>query len=66
LRTTREKNAVFILLPTHLQHLGSLQQYYPRGVVRNFTRPSGELWFTAFEIDHEDIAAAVSGPSTDP
>ncbi|MDH4209780.1 MAG: glycosyltransferase family 39 protein, partial [Anaerolineae bacterium] len=45
LRTTREKNAVFILLPTHLQHLGSLQQYYPRGVVRNFTRPSGELWF---------------------
>jgi 4-amino-4-deoxy-L-arabinose transferase-like glycosyltransferase len=66
LRTTREKNAVFILLPTHLQHLASLQQYYPRGVVRNFTRLSGELWFTAFEIDHEDIAAALSGPSTGP
>ena len=66
LRTTREKDAVFILLPTHLHHLGSLQHYYPKGVVRNFTRPSGELWFTAFEIDSEDIAAALSGPSAGP
>jgi hypothetical protein len=57
---------VFILLPTHLHHLGSLQHYYPKGVVRNFTRPSGELWFTAFEIDSEDIAAALSRPSASP
>jgi 4-amino-4-deoxy-L-arabinose transferase-like glycosyltransferase len=59
LRTTREKNAVFVLLPSHLHHLGTLHQYYPGGVLRNFTRPSGELWFTAFEIDAEDIAAAL-------
>jgi 4-amino-4-deoxy-L-arabinose transferase-like glycosyltransferase len=62
LRSAGEKGAVFILLPTHLQYLDTLQQYYPRGVTRNFTRPSGELWFTAFEIDRQDIAAALSGP----
>jgi len=60
LRTTREKNAVFVLLPSHLHHLGTLQQYYPGGVLRNFTRATGELWFTVFEIDSEDIAAALS------
>lgn len=64
LRSGGEKNAVYILLPSHLQHLDSLQQYYPRGVVRNFTRESGELWFTTFEVSAEDISAAmVSGAS---
>jgi hypothetical protein len=64
LRSGGEKNAVYILLPSHLHHLGSLQQYYPRGVVRNFTRESGELWFTTFEVNAEDISAAmVSGAS---
>ena len=59
LRSGGEKNAVYILLPSHLQHLDSLQQYYPRGVVRNFTRESGELWFTTFEVSAEDISAAM-------
>jgi 4-amino-4-deoxy-L-arabinose transferase-like glycosyltransferase len=64
LRSGGEKNAVYILLPSHLQHLDSLQQYYPKGVVRNFTRESGELWFTTFEVSAEDISAAmVSGAS---
>ena len=64
LRSGGEKNAVYILLPSHLQHLDSLRQYYPRGVVRNFTRESGELWFTTFEVSAEDISAAmVSGAS---
>jgi hypothetical protein len=58
LRAGGEQNAVYILLPSHLHHLPSLQQYYPRGVLRSFTRDSGELWFTAFEISKEDIAAA--------
>jgi hypothetical protein len=59
LQTSGEKNAAYILLPSHLHHLPSLQQYYPRGVVRNFTRESGELWFTVFEVNREDIAAAL-------
>jgi hypothetical protein len=53
-----EQNAVYILLPSHLHHLTSLQQYYPRGVLRNFTRESGELWFTAFEVSKKDITTA--------
>jgi 4-amino-4-deoxy-L-arabinose transferase-like glycosyltransferase len=60
LRSGGAKNAAFILLPSHLHHLSQLQQYYPMGVVRNFTRDSGELWFTVFEISKEDIAAALS------
>jgi 4-amino-4-deoxy-L-arabinose transferase-like glycosyltransferase len=64
LRSGQEKNVVYILLPSHLQYLDDLRQYYPRGVVRNFTRESGELWFTTFEVSAEDIAAAmVSGAS---
>ncbi len=59
LQTSGEKNAAYVLLPSHLHHLSSLQQYYPRGVVRNFTRESGELWFTVFEVSGEDIAAAL-------
>jgi hypothetical protein len=59
LQTSGEKNVAYILLPTHLHHLASLQQYYPRGVLRNFTRESGELWFTVFEVSREDIAAAL-------
>jgi 4-amino-4-deoxy-L-arabinose transferase-like glycosyltransferase len=64
LRAQGEKNAAYVLLPSHLHHLSSLQQYYPRGVVRNFTRESGELWFTTFEISREDIAAAISSPAS--
>jgi 4-amino-4-deoxy-L-arabinose transferase-like glycosyltransferase len=64
LRSGGEKNAVYILLPSHLQNLSSLEQYYPRGVIHNFTRESGELWFTTFEVSAEDILAAmVSGAS---
>jgi 4-amino-4-deoxy-L-arabinose transferase-like glycosyltransferase len=59
LQTSGEKNVSYILLPTHLHHMGSLQQYYPRGVLRNFTRESGELWFTVFEVSGEDIADAL-------
>jgi 4-amino-4-deoxy-L-arabinose transferase-like glycosyltransferase len=54
-----ENNVVYVLLPSHLHHLSSLQQYYPKGVIRNFTRSSGELWFTTFEVKKEDIAAAI-------
>jgi 4-amino-4-deoxy-L-arabinose transferase-like glycosyltransferase len=64
LRSGGGKNAAFILLPSHLHHLSQLQQYYPKGVVRNFTRDSGELWFTVFEISEADIAAALSSPSS--
>jgi 4-amino-4-deoxy-L-arabinose transferase-like glycosyltransferase len=59
LRTHGEKNAAYVLLPSHLHHLRTLQQYYPRGVLRNFTRESGELWFTVFEVSREDLAAAL-------
>ena len=62
LRGGGAKNAAYVLLPSHLHHLSDLQQYYPRGVVRNFTRESGELWFTAFEVSAEDIAAVVVPP----
>jgi hypothetical protein len=64
LRTGGEKNAAYVLLPSHLHHLGSLQQYYPRGIIRNFTRKSGELWFTTFEISREDIAAALASTAS--
>jgi 4-amino-4-deoxy-L-arabinose transferase-like glycosyltransferase len=64
LRTGGEKNAAYVLLPSHLHHLSTLQQYYPRGVIRNFTRESGELWFTTFEITKEDIAAALPPPAS--
>ena len=64
LRTGGEKNAAYVLLPSHLHNLGSLQQYYPRGIIRNFTRESGELWFTTFEISREDIAAALAPPAS--
>jgi 4-amino-4-deoxy-L-arabinose transferase-like glycosyltransferase len=57
LRDSHGKDAAYILLPSHLHHLATLQQYYPGGVVRNFTRESGELWFTTFEVSKEDIAA---------
>jgi 4-amino-4-deoxy-L-arabinose transferase-like glycosyltransferase len=55
-------NAVYILLPSHLHHLSTMQQYYPRGTVRHFRRESGELWFTAFEITKQDIAAVRLSP----
>jgi 4-amino-4-deoxy-L-arabinose transferase-like glycosyltransferase len=57
LRDSHGKDAAYVLLPSHLHHLATLQQYYPRGVVRNFTRETGELWFTTFEVSREDIAA---------
>jgi 4-amino-4-deoxy-L-arabinose transferase-like glycosyltransferase len=60
LRSGGEKNAAYVLLPSHLHHLSNLQQYYPRGVVRSFTRESGELWFTTFEVSAEDISAAIT------
>jgi 4-amino-4-deoxy-L-arabinose transferase-like glycosyltransferase len=60
LKYSQGKNAVYILLPSHLHHLPTIQQYYPRGTVRHFTRESGELWFTTFEISKEDIAAVRS------
>jgi hypothetical protein len=59
-----ENNVVYVLLPSHLHHLSSLQQYYPKGVIRNFTRESGELWFTAVEVSKEDIAAAIIPPAS--
>ena len=59
------RNAAYILLPSHLHHLDSIQQYYPRGIVRHFTRESGELWFSTVEISEDDITA-VSAPSTSP
>lgn len=64
LRSGGGKNAAYILLPSHLHHLSQLQQYYPKGVVRNFTRDSGELWFTVFEISEADIAAALLQPTS--
>jgi hypothetical protein len=64
LRSSGGKSAAFVLLPSHLHHLSQLQQYYPKGVVRNFTRDSGELWFTVFEITKADIAAALSHPGS--
>jgi 4-amino-4-deoxy-L-arabinose transferase-like glycosyltransferase len=63
LKDNQGKSAVYILLPSHLHHLATIQQYYPRGVVRHFTRESGELWFTTFEISKQDIAAASFGPA---
>jgi 4-amino-4-deoxy-L-arabinose transferase-like glycosyltransferase len=57
LRDSHGKNAAYILLPSHQHHVATLQQYYPGGVVRNFTRETGELWFTAFEVSKQDIAA---------
>jgi len=62
LKDSHGKNAAYILLPSHLHHLSSMQQYYPRGTVRHFTRESGELWFTSFEISKQDIAAARFSP----
>jgi 4-amino-4-deoxy-L-arabinose transferase-like glycosyltransferase len=59
LRTHGEKNVAYVILPSHLHHLSTLQQYYPHGVLRNFTRESGELWFTVFEVSKEDLAAAL-------
>ena len=64
LRAGGENNVVYVLLPSHLHHLSSLQQYYPKGVIRNFTRASGELWFTTLEVDKEDIAAAIVPPTS--
>ncbi len=55
---SQAKKAVYILLPFHLHHLGSMQEYYPRGIVRHFTHESGELWFTTFEVSEQDIVAA--------
>jgi 4-amino-4-deoxy-L-arabinose transferase-like glycosyltransferase len=66
LQTGGENNVVYVLLPSHLHHLSDLQQYYPKGMIRNFTRESGELWFTTFEVDKEDIAAAAIVPPTSP
>lgn len=59
------RSAAYILLPSHLHHLDSILQCYPQGVVRHFTRESGELWFTTVEISKDDIAA-VSAPSASP
>ncbi len=59
LRDSHDKNAAYILLPSHQHHLATLQQYYPGAVVRNFTRETGELWFTTFEVSKQDIAAVV-------
>ncbi len=64
LSTAQGKNAVYILLPSHLHHLPSIQQYYPRGIVRHFTRESGQLWFTAFEVSKRDIAAVRLSPAS--
>jgi 4-amino-4-deoxy-L-arabinose transferase-like glycosyltransferase len=60
LKYNQGKNAVYILLPSHLHHLPTIQQYYPKGIVRHFTRESGELWFTAFEVSKEGVAAVSS------
>jgi 4-amino-4-deoxy-L-arabinose transferase-like glycosyltransferase len=57
LTTNPGRDAVYILLPTHLHHLQQIRQYYPTGVLREFTRESGELWFAAYEISAEDIAS---------
>jgi hypothetical protein len=58
LTDSRGKNAVYILLPSHIHHLPRIRECYPRGTVRHFTRNPGELWFTAYEVSKEDIGAA--------
>ncbi|TKJ29829.1 MAG: hypothetical protein CEE40_07055 [Chloroflexi bacterium B3_Chlor] len=62
LLTRAERSLGWVDRPLH--HPRGLQQYYPRGVVRNFTRESGQLWFPTFETSKEDIAAASPAPAS--
>ncbi|MBI5876013.1 MAG: glycosyltransferase family 39 protein [Chloroflexi bacterium] len=57
IRDPATQNASFVMLPGHLQWLENLKLYYPHGVVREYTRPWGEAWFTIYEVPAEDIAA---------
>lgn len=64
LRGNTDHNAAYLLLPSHQHHLQSIMQYYPNGIVRHFSRESGELWFTTVEITKDDIVAAISAAAS--
>ena len=49
--------AAFVMLPSHTQWIENLQTLYPHGTLREWRRPTGELWFDLYEAPAEDVAA---------
>ncbi|TMC52916.1 MAG: hypothetical protein E6J26_08985 [Chloroflexi bacterium] len=49
--------AAFVMLPNHTQWIDKLRTLYPHGTLREWRRPTGELWFDIFEAQAEDVAA---------
>jgi Dolichyl-phosphate-mannose-protein mannosyltransferase len=50
------RRASFVMLPNHLEWLALLRSLYPRGEYKQFSRPSGELWYTIYEVSAGEIA----------
>jgi 4-amino-4-deoxy-L-arabinose transferase-like glycosyltransferase len=55
IRSEVEKEAAFILLPSHLDALSFIRHYYPNGVLEEHRHVYGHLMFASYKVSHEEI-----------
>ena len=57
IRRQLEKEAVFILLPSHLDVLPFIRHYYPDGILETHRHRRGYLMFVSYKVSREEIRA---------
>jgi len=55
IRSEIEKEAVFILLPSHLDALSFIRHYYPNGILEEYRHMYGYLMFASYRVSREEI-----------
>jgi len=55
IRSEVEKEAVFILLPSHLDALSFIRHYYPKGTLEEHRHVYGYLMFASYRVSREEI-----------
>ncbi len=57
IRSEVEKEAAFILLPSHLDALSFIRHYYPNGTLEEHRDVYNNLMFASYRVSHEEIRA---------
>jgi hypothetical protein len=57
IRREVEKEAVFVLLPSHLDMLSFIRHYYPDGTLEEHQDVYDHLMFTSYQVSREEIRA---------
>jgi len=55
IRSEVEKEAVFILLPSHLDALAFIRRYYPNGILEEYRDVYDYLMFASYQVSREEI-----------